>query len=771
MAVKKAIKSTTTKQSTRPKKSPIKTKKDTMVKTKGTLKKKKPKALSFTDDDVDIKDPLEAIRLRYDMYIGSKDPVTHLCEELIDNSIDEAMNNFCDTIYCTVDEKKNSFSIQDNGRGLPLGINKEKKISTIEVLYTINHAGGKFGKNVVKSSGGKNGIGLKTVNACSKRLEVVSERDGQRGTIVFSGGKVIQPLTVEDKTKNVKKHGTYNYFIPDPEVFPEEDIRINPEILRERLKWKCYLNPNLTIHFKLNKDKEEVFHNENGIVDYLVNTVKNPIFNMENIFIRDEDDDGNQYNVALIWNNETDERILSFVNSLSTTRGTHESGFKTGLTRAINKFITDKSLLTKKDKDLVIKGEDTRRGLVCIISLTHDNPKYDGQTKSNLENTSVHGIMNKITYAHMLEWMEANEQLARKICERVISFSRATNNANKQMKNIVKLGSNASALSITHKLKDCESNDSDIVEIFIIEGDSAGTTAENARDSKYQCILPFKGKIKNTYNLSSDTLIANAELNEFLKVEFGTNNLKEIRKNLQLMVEGDSPEPGFYIKSKKIIVMTDADTDGSHIQNLFLAFIYYHLPEMLDLGYIYIVKSPFYRVLIGKHYQYFMNDTEYSAFISKIISQNVKVHNEKWNVQKIMSRSERYKDEYERIIHKFGIHPDVLDWIIRTQGTEEVDISLIEDNGLDWVQSDDFASLDIVGLYGNIWHSFELFEVIEEIEIELLNIYPFKELLLELDGEVYEYSIYDGINLMQSFFKYKRNRIKGKPMPPMLVTA
>jgi DNA gyrase subunit B len=301
-------------------------------------------------------------------------------------------------------------------------------------------------------------------------------------------------------------------------------------------------------------------------------------------------------------------------------------------------------------------------------------------------------------------------------------------------------------------------NEPDKVEIIIIEGDSAGNTVEGARDYRFQCILPLKGKITNTYSASRDTLISSNEINEFLKVEFGTNDVKSIKKSLIAYINDGTD---FYVKSKKIIVMSDADSDGKHIQNLFLAFVYTHLPEMIELGWIYIAKAPLYRVLVNKQYRYFMDDNDYNEFRSEIIAEKVKIHNKKWNVKRFMSKSQEFLDEYNRILNKFSIHPDILDWAMEVYNEEAYDLKLIEECGLDWNTNDD-TSISIEGLYENIWHSFKLDELINEIEY-LVTIYPFIETEVETIGqkEIEILSIHDSILYLSTFFRYTRNRLKG----------
>lgn len=735
------------------KKTTKKTVKETIKKevTKNTKTKKKmdEEVLTFTDDDVDALDSLEAIRVRFDMYIGSQDPVTHMVKEILDNSIDEFLNGFCNKIIVDISTKENVITVIDNGRGLPLGMNKKLKKPTMEVLFTHVHSGAKYSKKTVKVSGGKNGVGIKTLTACGEYLFVESTRDDMIGTMEFSRCKVVQPLKIVKK--KTKQSGTKIVFRPDSTLFNEEDIKLNPERIKDIIRLKCYLNAGLLVEFIVDGELESIQYNA-GLSDFLNSEIKSPLFNMENIVFTGKDDDENEYDFAIAFENSTDEKILSFVNSLPTLRGTHETGFKAGLTTVFNNYIKKFNLLNSKDKNLQVKGEDVRRGLVTIISLKHAEPMFDGQTKSELTNKDINGIVRNIVVEKLSAYFDENETLAKKLCERAVSFARATNNAKEAMKKIVKVNSSSLGLTVTNKFKDCSSNDPNVVEFIVIEGDSAGGNVETGRFSKFQCVYPLKGKILNTYGAGNAKLINSNEINEFLKIMFGTNDLKRIKEILQSDEEIEKN-----IKSKKIIIMTDADPDGSHIRILFLNFIYEHLPELIERGYVYIALSPLYRVNVNGKWRYFMNDYEYRHFESEIISKKYKVMNPKFTVNKTMANYEEFVREFNRIKHKYSIDDDVLNSIIRFTEVSDIRRYLIHDLLLEEDGEDNYE-----GLHNNIWHSFNLDDLLAETS-DLCELYPFQTLVLQdkTTKEEFECDIYDGLQLMHKEFRYTRNRIKG----------
>ena len=763
----KATKEKSTEETTlvkkKKKKKPVKEKKE---------KTKPSKPIAFTDDDVDALDPLEAIRQAYDMYVGSSDPTTQLFAEAIDNSVDEFMNGYGKTIRVYIDTEENRLTIRDEGRGLPLGMNEKLNQPTMQVLLTHVHSGAKYRKNVVKTSGGKNGVGIKCITALSKFLTATSIRDEDgvrlKGSMSFEQSNIVEEFNIKKIKKTSKNYvGTTLSFVPDDELFGTELATFDIKKIAELIDLKCYLNAGLKVEYTVDDNETVTYYHKNGILDFINKNNTNPLFNMDTIVINEKDDDGNSYEIVMSYNNDTDENITSYVNSLPLPDGgTLETGFKKGLTRVFLDYIKNNNLLTGKDKNLTIKGEDIRRGLVCIMSLHHSNPRYSGQTKDKLSNREVDPIVNKIIYENMDEWLQKNPKLAKKIAERIVAFSKATNSAKEKMKKIVTVNQNSAGLEVTEKFMDCESDNPDEVEIFVVEGDSAGSGVENGRDYRYQAIYPLRGKILNTNSATNSTIMDNKELNEFLKIEFGTNDLKAIKETLRRIKEGET-ELESTIKSKKIIILTDSDADGDHICILFINFIYEHLSDMIDLGWLYIGSSPLYRVNVKGKWKYYENDSQYLEFVDEIISEKYKVVSKTITTRSILNHSEEFVDEFKRLLSKYNIHKDVLSTFYHSTDIKEIKAELKSK-----FKFKVYKSKTVEGLYDSVWHEFNYAELYKEMRY-LRSIYKGITSLKLLDKSTKEktvYEVYDAINIMNSSFKYTRNRIKGEPLPFVLAS-
>ena len=496
----------------------------------------------YSDESIDLLEGLEGIRTRFDMYVGGKDSAAfHLVKEVVDNSIDEAINGYCTNINITYDEKLNQISIEDNGRGLPTGINKKTKKPTIEVLFTYMHAGGKFNKDSFKVSGGKNGIGLKAVNALSSFLLVESFHNGEHYSMEFSKGKIVKSL---NKLGNTTKRGTKITFIPDDEIL-KQFAKIDQSLLKEELNKRAYINAGLEINLKIGKEKT-TFKHDNGIIDYL-NDINTDQIN-EPINFEFTDKKGNIYEVVFNYANESGENIKSFVNGISTSKGTHEQGFKTGLTVALLEFIKENNLLPKKLEKLEIKGDDIREGLYSIISLKLLEPEFRGQVKDELSNSEVLGELKKATHEKTKDWLSKNIDIGKKIANRIIAFAKGRKEANAIKDKIVKVNSNSSGLSFKSDFPDCDSRDITKNEIIVIEGNSAGGSVRNARISEIQAVFPLRGKPLNAYGLTHARILANKEFKELIKVIFGTTDIKNISYD--------------NIRYGKIIILADADDDG-----------------------------------------------------------------------------------------------------------------------------------------------------------------------------------------------------------------
>ncbi|ALN97756.1 DNA topoisomerase [Bacillus phage vB_BpuM-BpSp] len=503
------------------------------------------KQMEYNEDSIVVLEGLEGIRTRFDMYVGGKDTASfHLVKEVVDNSIDEVLNDFATKINVEYIEKDNKIIIEDDGRGLPVEKHKKLKKPTIEILFTEIHSGGKFDKNSFKVSGGKNGVGVKATNALSESLIVESFYKGHHYKIEFSRGKVVKPL---EKLGTTKKSGTKVTFIPDSTIFGDY-AKLDPNILKEELDKRTYINAGLTINFKYGKEKLKFYH-ENGIKDYLTALNDDPLSDI--IEFKFDDKDLNNYHVVFNYANKDEEHIKSFVNGIATSKGTHETGFKTGLTTAILEYIRSNNLLNKKNEKLEIKGEDIRSGLFTIINLKHTLPEFKSQTKDELSNTDVIGVMKVKTHESTLDWLNKNPESAKKICNRIIAFAIGRKEANAIKDKIIKVNSGSSGLSFMASFYDCDNRDINENEIIVIEGKSASGNVRNARDANIQAVFPLRGKPLNSYNSNHAKILQNKEYKELIKVMFGSTDLKNI--NYETLRYG------------KLVILSDADDDGEMI--------------------------------------------------------------------------------------------------------------------------------------------------------------------------------------------------------------
>ena len=647
---------------------------------------------TYNDSKIKVLKGLEGIRQRYDMYAGSKDTVSlHMVKEAIDNSIDEFMNGFSTFVEVNYDLDKNKITITDDGRGLPIGIHPTEKIPTIEVLFGSLHASGKFDKNSFKVSAGKNGIGTKVLNALSKSLIVTSIRDGYKYTMEFSKGKTISKLK-KAKNNTKLKHGTIISFIPDEEIL-DEFVTINEDDIIKNLEERSYCNAGCKLIYKNNNKKELIFKHENGIEDLLNSLNKDP-FSKPLSYVYE--DNGNRFEVVMSYSNGTDEIIRSFVNGLVTSSGTHEQGFKSGLTKAVNTYIKQNDLLKKNEKDLEIKGEDVRTGLVAIINTFIQKPTFKGQVKDVLSNTEVNGFMNKITNIEFTEFLNSNENEAKKIINRIISFSKGRENANKYRNNIVKLSNNNSGLKLSSKFTDCISNNPEEKELFICEGDSAEGNIKETRDPKFQAIIPLRGKCKNSFSITDKKLLENKEYNELVKIIFGHTDIKNIN------YEKD-------VQFHNIIITSDSDDDGKHIENLLLLFFWKHFRPLIEKGYVYLALPPKYRSSINGKFIYFKNDIELAKYIDNQIKDKIKITDNKFKLKEILKYKNIYMEIIEYIFEEINISENIFNKWIKS-----------EDLGLNIKKKVLSNDINYIGIDEGKWNSFK--------DKELRNFY--NELLL-----------------------------------------
>ena len=553
---------------------------------------------NYTEDNIKVLEGLEAVRRRPAMYIGNVDVagLHHLVYEVVDNSIDEAMAGYCDRIQVII-HADNSVSVSDNGRGIPVGIHKKEKIPAVEVVMTKLHAGGKFDNHSYKVSGGLHGVGVSVVNALSSFLEVEISTDGKKYYQVYERGKKTCELKEKGKSK---KSGTKVRFVPDPEIF--ETTEFNYDILVRRLRELAYLNRGIKISIEDERsDAKDEFIFKGGIkqfVDYL-NRRHQPLH--KPIFM--EGDKNNvQIEVAIQYNNAYTEKIFSFANNINTTEGGfHLIGFKAALTRTINQYASNGNL--PKNMKVKISGDDVREGLTAIISVRIPDPQFEGQTKTKLGNSEVKGLVESLINEKLSTFFEENPSIAKKIVSKGVDAARARDAA----KRARDLSRNKGALvdaTLPGKLAECQSNDPRERELYIVEGDSAGGSAKQARDRKFQAILPLKGKILNVEKARIDKILRSEEIKNIITA-LGTGVGKEEDYNIEK------------IKYHKVIIMTDADVDGSHIRTLLLTFFYRQMQVMVDKGYLYIAQPPLFKIGKGKSEKYLKNEGELNDFVLK----------------------------------------------------------------------------------------------------------------------------------------------------------
>ncbi len=537
---------------------------------------------------------LEAVRKRPGMYIGDTGHrgLHHLVYEVIDNSIDEAMAGHCDTINVTL-TKQGTCIVSDNGRGIPTDMHPTENISAATVVLTVLHAGGKFDKDTYKVSGGLHGVGVSVVNALSSHLKMTIHRGGQIHEQEFKAGIPQAPLEI---TGTTRKHGTTIEFAADPLIFTET-ITFEYEYLSKRFKELAYLNPQIKIIFKDERiNKEETYHFEGGILQYVQDLNKKEQVAAPYSFSDKIEDI--EVDIAFMYNDTYDEKFYSFVNNIRTPNGgTHEAGFRAGLTRVISTY--NKNNGNVKEKDVSISGDDVKEGMICIVSARVPEPQFEGQTKGKLGNNSVRPLVQKLTYEKLTKYFEENPNEAKAIVQKALLAAKGREAA-KKARDLTRRKDSMSVGTLPGKLADCQSKDATISEIYLVEGDSAGGSAKQGRDRVFQAILPLKGKILN---------VEKARLDKILKSEEITNMITALGCGI-----GDEFNEE-KIRYHKVIIMTDADVDGSHIQTLLLTFFFRYLPKIVENGYLYLAQPPLYRYKKGKKEIYFKDDVEMNTFL------------------------------------------------------------------------------------------------------------------------------------------------------------
>ena len=561
----------------------------------------------YDANQIQVLEGLEAVRMRPGMYIGSTSErgLHHLVYEVVDNSIDEALAGYCDHVEVTI-HKDDSITVVDNGRGIPVDMHESGK-PAVEVVLTVLHAGGKFGDGGYKVSGGLHGVGVSVVNALSTSMEVEVMRDGARYEITFSRGNVVKPLT---KIGDAETTGTKVHFVPDDTIFTDTVYKY--EILRHRLRELAFLNQGITIILTDERGEEtrsETFHYEGGIRSFVEHLGRKKEKINPDIIYFNGTKDGIIVEIALQYNESYQETIYSFVNNINTEEGgTHMAGLKLALTRAANDYAKKLGVLKEKDENLT--GEDIREGLVCVISLKVPNPQFEGQTKTKLGNSEARGIVDSIVTEGLNEYFEENPTITKRILEKSVLAARARVAARKareltRRKNALELN-----LGLPGKLADCSVKDPEQAEIYLVEGDSAGGSAKQGRDRRFQAILPLRGKILNVEKARLDKIFANAEIRTMITA-FGSG----ISEDFDLA------------KSRygKIIIMTDADVDGVHIRTLLLTFFYRYMRPLIEHGRVYIAQPPLYQIRKGQKHWYTFSDEELAEKLNEIGRDNINV--------------------------------------------------------------------------------------------------------------------------------------------------
>ena len=557
----------------------------------------------YDSSSIQVLEGLEAVRKRPGMYIGttSSRGLHHLVREIVDNSIDEALAGYCKHIEVTVC-KDNSIIVKDDGRGIPTDIHPKTGKSTVETVYTVLHAGGKFGGGGYKVSGGLHGVGASVVNALSDWVEVKVYRDGNIYYQRFShGGHPDDELKIIDHCDK-DRTGTTVHFLPDDEIFTETTV-FDYDILKTRLKELAFLNKGLRISLydEREAEKKDSFYYEGGIVEYveMLNKNKNPIH--ETIVDIEGADKDIKVEVALQYNESYNESVYSFVNNITTPEGgTHEDGAKRALTRIMNKYATTNGILKEKDDPLT--GEDCREGLTMIISVKHPNPQFEGQTKTKLGNSEVRGIVDKIFSESFERFLMENPDQARVIIDKSMTASRARVAA-KKARELTRRKGDLDVTNFYGKLSDCKSKDATISEIFLVEGDSAGGSAIKGRDSMTQAILPLRGKILNVEKARLDRALGNEEIRTIITA-FGTGIGEEFDLSK--------------LRYHKIIIMTDADVDGSHIRVLLLTLFYRFFRPIVEAGHVYAAQPPLFCIKHGKTIKYVLNEEERDEYLASL---------------------------------------------------------------------------------------------------------------------------------------------------------
>src|SRR5947208_91872 len=580
-------------------------------------------AQKYDAAQIDKLEGLEAVRKRPGMYIGDPDErgLHHLVFEVLDNSIDEHLAGYCTKVDVTV-HVDGSVSVRDNGRGIPVDIHPKWKMPAVELVLTNLHAGGKFGQGAYKYSGGLHGVGAKCVNALSDWFKVEVTREGKVYHMAFERGKTTQKLAIIGEVKNKKNTGTLVTFLPDPTIFTIT-TEFKFERLATRLRDLAFLNPGLEIALvdeRSTEPKKELFYYKHGIEEFVRQLGENKqVIHPKPILILRQRDEV-FIDCVLQYNDSYNDQILPFANSIpNPDGGTHLTGFRTALTRAINQYARSNTLV--KEKDPSISGDDVREGLVCVLSIKLPNPRFESQTKVKLVNTEIDGVVNSVVYDGLMTYFDQNPPVARRVFEKVLTAARAREAARKARETIRKGALTGGGLP--GKLADCSERDPELTELYIVEGDSAGGSAKQGRDRRYQAILPIRGKLINVEKAREDQFLKNNEIRSMITaIGAGIGKPKE---------DGNGKDEGRFDITKlrygRIIIMTDADVDGSHIRTLLLTFFFRQMTELVRAGKIYIAQPPLYQIKRKKREEYVDDDVQLNKILISLGAEDVRLKN------------------------------------------------------------------------------------------------------------------------------------------------
>lgn len=562
----------------------------------------------YDENQIEVLEGLEAVRKRPGMYIGntSKKGLHHLVYEIIDNSIDEALAGFCTEINVSINDN-GSVTVKDNGRGIPVGEHSKLKKSTLEVIMTVLHAGGKFNGNGYKISGGLHGVGASVVNALSKKCWVKVRRDGNVYFQEYERGKPIKSI---EKLGSTQESGTETCFLPDDEIF-KDTIEFDFEILSQRFRELAFLNAGIKIKLEdFKNSRSEEFYYEGGLREFIVHINKGKQSLFEDIIYFELNKDDIEIQVALQYTDTYSENILTYVNNIFTQEGgTHLIGFKTSLTRCVNDYAKKFNYIKENKGEIKgLTGEDIREGLVCVLSMKIPNPQFEGQTKTKLGNSEVRSIVDSLFFNCFSEFLNENPNIGKIICDKAILSAKAREAARKARETTRKSVLDRTALP--GKLADCSSKDPKECEIYIVEGDSAGGSAKQGRDRRFQAILPLRGKIMNV------------EKQRIYKI-LGSDSIRCMITAFGCGIGDDFDISK--IRYNRIIIMTDADVDGSHIRTLLLTFLYRYVPQIIEGGFVYIARPPLYKVTHGKNVYYCYLDEELNKKLEEIGKTNVTI--------------------------------------------------------------------------------------------------------------------------------------------------